>query len=576
MADENTIQALVHALEEGGWVKWLKLAMIIAITVTVAMVLLTKFRGLDNPRAMELAEISREVERGHGLSTLMIRPIEIPRLLSAHHGEFPIQRIPETFHPPLYPVVMAPFLLINGKDWKISPRTTVPKGDLIIASAGVFFFLLAVGANYFLIRRLFDGPLAGLSCGFLLLSEPLWRYAMSGLPQIFLLLLFTGALYALVRAVEVEGWPQTAWLAAMTAGFGLMALTHGLTIFCFVGAIAFVLIALPQRLRHLAVMLGVFLVLYTPWLVRNYLVFGNPAGSSAFIVLQQVIGPESEFMRRYAIHLPDVTMSGFRVKMSTQFSDVQLGLLYQHLGYSLPAAAFFFALLNQFRKRETRALQWGLVLMWIASLLGMLIFGLSDDTTLLQSNELNLLFIPLFIAYGLAFLLKLWQRLELKGTLVRNAFLAGLYLISGTPLITVLTAAPSIPVQWPPYIPAVIGAVQHWMQPDEIVATDMPWAVAWYGDRRSLWLPETPAILTELHDFNQLGAGVNGLFLSPVTGNQPFVGSIARGTWKDWAPFIMRQQKVKDFPLTEMVPMVEGQIVFYSDHDRWSDQSAAQ
>ena len=43
------------------------------------------------------------------------------------------------------------------------------------------------------------------------------------------------------------------------------------------------------------------------------------------------------------------------------------------------------------------------------------------------------------------------------------------------------------------------------MEPNEIIASDTPWAVAWYDDRRSLWLPDTVERFNEFHDFGTLG-----------------------------------------------------------------------
>ncbi len=92
-----------------------------------------------------------------------------------------------------------------------------------------------------------------------------WQYTLSGLPQMFMLLLFNVALYALVRAVQTNkaieiltgaarsstagggvtmAEAQAAgartprvllWLAVAGVLFGLLALSHALTIWLFVG-----------------------------------------------------------------------------------------------------------------------------------------------------------------------------------------------------------------------------------------------------------------------------------------------------------------------------------------------------
>ena len=59
-------------------------------------------------------------------------------------------------------------------------------------------------------------------------------------------------------------------------------------------------------------------------------------------------------------------------------------------------------------------------------------------------------------------------------------------------------------VQWPPYIPPSIAQLADWTREDEMIMSDMPWAVAWYADRKSLWLPMTIKAFIDLNDYNQL------------------------------------------------------------------------
>jgi hypothetical protein len=129
-------------------------------------------------------------------------------------------------------------------------------------------------------------------------------------------------------------------------------------------------------------------------------------------------------------------------------------------------------------------------------------------------------------------------------------------------------------VQWPPYVPPFIAILNQWTTEREIIASDMPWAVAWYADRKSLWLPISIKNFIELNDYNQLNGNIVGLYLTPFTGNQPFMPTIIKGDYKEWAPFILRQvtgPALKDFPLRAMTPLpLENECIFYSDRDRWT------
>ena len=108
------------------------------------------------------------------------------------------------------------------------------------------------------------------------------------------------------------------------------------------------------------------------------------------------------------------------------------------------------------------------------------------------ANQLHLLFMPIMTCYGLAFLLVLWNRFDVQMPLARLAFITLLFLICSFPMInTVLLSGRKPKIQWPPYVPPYIALLNKWMSPEEITASDMPWAVAWYADRRSVWLPDT-------------------------------------------------------------------------------------
>ena len=68
-------------------------------------------------------------------------------------------------------------------------------------SAGLLLFFASLGVQFLLINRLFDRRLAIISCTFVLLCDTMWQYALSGLPQMLMLLLFNLKLFAMLRAV---------------------------------------------------------------------------------------------------------------------------------------------------------------------------------------------------------------------------------------------------------------------------------------------------------------------------------------------------------------------------------------
>jgi hypothetical protein len=398
-----------------------------------------------------------------------------------------------------------------------------------------------------------------------------------------MLFLFSLAGYFLVRAIEAHTLNERTllWNAGAAVAFGLLALTHGLTMFLFAGALLFMAIFLRPRGRDAAVMLVIFALIYVPWMVRNYQVCGNPLGLGWYSGLAGILGSESEVMRSMSF-VEKVKEAGpevFGEKLRNQIIS-QFGGIYQFLGAIVVAPVFFIAMLHLFKRPETSLFRWCILSMWGFGVIGMAIFGLGSSVyprpAPLDPNNLHILFAPLMSSYGLAFLLVLWSRLELSVKLIRYAFLGLLYFVSAMPFLSQVIELHQDPkgrVQWPPYVAPFISILGEWTTEREIIASDMPWAVAWYADRKSLWLPMTLNDFISLNDYNRLGGQIIGMYLSPITGHRGFINEVVKGEYKEWAPFIMRQVNIKDFPLRAVTALpVENECVFYADRDRWSNR----
>ena len=126
-------------------------------------------------------------------------------------------------------------------------------------------------------------------------------------------------------------------------------------------------------------------------------------------------------------------------------------------------------------------------------------------------------------------------------------------------------------VQWPPYVPPYIAIIGDWTTPEEIITSDMPWAVAWYADRKCIWLPDTIANYMDLSDYNRLHGPLVGLYLTPISGDSRFFSDIVKGEYREWSAFILRNINTKGFPLQSVTPLpIDSECIFYSDRNRWS------
>ena len=565
------IQRMVHALEAGQFAVWLRRGLAALVVVGLAVFyLLHEFRGLATSEAMDQAQIGRNIAGGQGWRTDMIRPRAVGQLQA--RGKDVAQNIwYDTYHAPLPPLVDALALLPVKKRWKMTPRDVVYVGDRMIAIGSIALFLASLAVLYFTARRLFDERLALLAAALVLISDTIWQYSLSGLPQMLLLLLFNATFYVLVRALEAQyaGTETRIWLAATGAGFGLLALSHALTLWMFVPALAVIAWFFRPRWLGAAIVLGVFAIFYTPWLVRNYAVSGNPGGVAIYSILGGINHTEAGHMRRVDLDLAGVRPGHFRNKISANLMS-QLGRIYEHLGWSIAAAMFFVSLLHPFRRPETAMLRWMLLAIWGGAVVGMSVYGINEEQGF-AANQLHLLFIPLMTCYGLAYLLVQWNRLGIDLRLARIGFITLIFVLCGIPFLNTLLLAPAKPaIRWRPYVPPYISVLNDWMKPEEITASDMPWAIAWYADRRALWLPDTVKAFTEFNDYSVFRAPVNGLYLTPISGSENTLTDILKGEYKDWATVILRSLDLSKFPLkwATLALGLENEAVFFSDHDR--------
>lgn len=593
MATERQIQEWVHRIEEGHWKHRVQFAVLISTMAAmfVCFVLdpwyMGLFKGLSHPKVMEQAQIARELSLGNGFSTKMIRPLAYGQFISKR-GSAPTTRMPDTFHAPLWPMALMPaFKLINLwpdsfspyrapiKDrWEMSTREVTYIGDRVVSGMAVIFFFLAVWISFLTARRIFDHLLGvwtvvlTLSCGLL------WRFALSGLPQMLMLFLFSWAVYAMVRAMEAQNEARSprAWLAFMALLFGLMTLANGLCAWTFLGALIYCVAHFKSRLKTFLVMASIFGLVYSPWIARNYVVSHTMFGTSPYVVLSGIRGSEAATMRSMDQDFTGLNLGSLRRKLQSSASE-QMGALFDNLGRNLAAPVFFLALLHLFKKSVPRSLRWAGFSMWSFSALGMAIFGLDDEGSGLRATDLNVLFIPLFSTFGMAFILVLWSRLELAAKPLRYTFFGIIFCLSALPLLNMASLGGKSPVQWPPYMPPSIALLREWTAPDEVIASDMPWAVAWYGNRRSLWLPSTVQEFLDFNSSDRFGGKIAGIYLTPVSCNKPLISDIVKGDFKEWAPFILRSVNIKDFPMRSVIPMpAENECIFYSDRDRWTDR----
>ena len=565
------VQGFVHSLEQGKIAGFFRLVLSLAGAVALAMAyLLLQFRGLSTAVGIDQAQIAHELVRGHGFSTKNIRPLEV-RLLQQTFGKAPVGNVPDLYHAPLNPIVNAGFLYLFGPQLgqRVDDGDPVYRGDRLIAAASVIFFLLALIANFFLAQLLFDAKVAWLVTGVVLVADQFWQFSLSGLPQMLLLFLVTCSLWCLAHAIIAMANDQNPYLWLFVLGIfqGALALCHPITLWISGASWLFCSVYFRPRLLG-AVLPGLIcLALFSAWIVRDLQVSKTPFGISPFALLDHVVHSESGWMSLNDPDLSEIAPLAFRGRVIINFKE-QLGSLYLLLGGIAVAPLFLAALFHPFKRPETNAFKWQVFLMLLGAFTGSVVIGTNGQA--LSPNQILILLGPVVAIYGYAMVIVLFYRLKLEQSIYRYGIYAAFFLVTGLPtLFGFSLGGPRI--QFPPYAPGVMQMIGALTKPDEIVASDMPWAMAWYADRKSLWLPSRRKDFYEYHNDESLGAPIVGLFLTPISRDSNFLSDIVSGEYKDWASIVLGlPEGLSNFPLKSSVGLMNNECLLVMDRNRWS------
>ena len=564
-------QETVRDIDSGATARVLKFGMIAVVLIGLCIVyFLVQFKGLGTEAAMDQAQIARSLISKEGFSTRYIRPLAI-RVLTDAGKETSKANFPEFFNAPLFPMLEAAVLFPVKNRIQLEATDTLSMGDRAIAMLGIALLFLGLFVWYRVGLLLFDKKLALLATGLLLVTDLLWQYALAGLPQMQLILLFGLVTLCSLRAKNADDAEELTrsllWLGGAAFFLGLMSLTHGVAAFLLPGFLLFTLIAFQARIRAFLISLAIYLLTVSPWLVHNFLVCGNPFGLTIYVALAGAGITESEVMR--GVNTGLALGGGLANKFRGGLTD-QGAHLWEFLGLNIVAVFFFPSILHAFRSSVASLWRWMIVVMWLGAAIGMTLFGVKG---VISGNQLHIIFLPIFIIYGTAFLMVLWSRLEISLTAFRIFFLSVVFLIAATPMILTLMAGQSARIQWPPYVPPFISVLQNWFGPKEVLCSDMPWAVAWYANRKCLLLPETVRAFNEISDYGSLGSPIVGLYLTPISGKEEFV-NLVKGPYKEWGPVIMRTVNLSEFLLKSFTPLpIDGECILYADSDRWAHKS---
>ena len=571
---------------------------------------LRAFHNLSTQEAMDAAQLGRNLAEGKGFSTLFIRPFSI-FLVKKHALE--TQGMPRVgqvadlaqlrgMHPdisnaPLYPMVLAllmkvaPFryeIMFKGAFWTDNGRFWRYEPDFLIALFNQLLFFVILILVFFLARRLFDAWVAWLSGGLLLFSELMWRFTVSGLSTMLLMLIFVGLAWSLVLLDEQARTPK--WGPSASLGLaglaGLMVGLGGLTRYSFawliIPVVVFVVLFGGQRRAVLALMvLGVYLALMTPWVVRNYNVSGTPFGTATYTVVEDtMMFPDNRLQRSLEPDFSRLYVRPYWLKLNTNLQKI-VGNDLPKLGGTWVTAFFLAGLMLGFRNPAASRLRYFimgcLVVFVLAQALGRT--ELSDDSVDINSENLLVLLTPLVLVYGVSLFFTLLDHIPVPFPQLRLVIIGLFSLVACLPMLLVFLPPRPVPVAYPPYYPPAIQNISSWLKEKEMAMSDIPWAVAWYGRRQCVWLTlkcmrdKDKITHEDFFAINDYQKPINLLYLTPQTMDSRFLTQWVRAGEQSWGSFILEslvKKKVPDyFPLSEtQVGWMPEQLVL-TDWQRW-------
>jgi hypothetical protein len=180
--------------------------------------------------------------------------------------------------------------------------------------------------------------------------------------------------------------------------------------------------------------------------------------------------------------------------------------------------------------------------------------------------------LPLVLVYGVSLFFLLLEQLTLPAPQLRYLVIGLFGALASLPLIFALLPPRTVPVAYPPYFPPAIQTVAGWMTEKELAMSDIPWGVAWYGQRQCIWLTlNAQKDFFAVHDYQK---PISMLYLTPATLDGRFLSQWVRAKEESWGSFILaclvRTEVPVTFPLRKSPKHWLPEQLVLTDWERWN------
>lgn len=601
------IQALIHKLEVEAGARWLNyVALTVAVLSLAVWYDLHCYRDFVAPEAMDAAQVARNLSEGNGFTTEFIPPFDFyllqkhNRALHPHEG-FSTNvvdfaqfrgRHPDLANAPLYPLVLAGLIELHTPSWNVDlekpfwsegGRFMRYRPEFLIAIFNQILLLAVVWLTFLVARKILDTPAAWLAAVLVLGSDLLWKFSVSGLPTLLLMVILLGLVWclvtveAVVRSENININPRRLFVLALSAGLltGLGMLTRYSFGWVILPVIIFFAVFGGTRRTGLALAAFlIFVAVVSPWIARNLAVSGTFFGTAGYAMVEGTFAfPGSRLMQSVN---PDLSswflVTPYMVKFQENLTSIMQNDILR-LGGGWMGILFLAGLLLGLRNVAARRLRY-FTMMCVGVFIIVSALGRTQWTTI--SPDLNtenplVLLTPLVVIFGVAFFLTLLNQMNTPLLQVRYGVIGLVVVLACQQFIMTLLPPRMSPVAYPPYYPPEIQKFSAWMQPDELVMSDIPWAVAWYGHRQCTWT--TLNSQYEFVSLNDFIKPVNALYLTRNTLDGRLFSDCLQGGRNSWYNFIYKivamNQLPNNFPLASF-PVESLEFGFFlADHKRW-------
>ena len=247
------------------------------------------------------------------------------------------------------------------------------------------------------------------------------------------------------------------------------------------------------------------------------------------------------------------------------------------LGGNWLTAFFFVGLLVPFKKPVLSRLR-VFLLVCLVCLIGVQALGrtyLSDITPEINSENLLVILAPLVFVFGAAMYYLLLDQINLPFPALRRVVTGTVGVVLCAPLLVAFVPPRPNPIAYPPYYPWLLQQTTVMLKPNELMMSDMPWAVAWYGRRQCIWLVPLGNDFIDINDYQK---PINALLLTQITLNKHLWSQLIepKAFDVDWGMFIMKIIVSDELPKPDKWPLrnlwadtVRAGYFFVADWERW-------